>query len=456
LPLLKELQNFYPGFDDDRLSYEYLYSKLYPGKKFNKQVMWNLNFALERMSEEFIIHETLRHDEFSRQSFLLLGLSDKKIPKYYYKKLRMMKKRFENMEIGEDRLTGNDYFKIKWKYEAVRGVYYQMIDEANLMGDPVKKRGEYLILGFIQNLTQDLYNMYFLERKYNQNFVMNLPLQLVKSIDFKQIIEYIKDKNFEYEWIIEFYFHKIMCLTDNENETHFFNLKKIFEDNYTKFTFFENTNTISTLTNYCIDKIDKGRENYSEILFEINKYRLKKNLITRVGPIFPKSLYIQMINTALAINKNEWARNFIENNTRLIKKEFQKSMGSLAAALLFFNQKQFEKVLQNLNRVDFIDISDKLYVRILSAMSYYELGETEVLIHYIDSSKHFLSQSDDIEIDAKEAYLNFFKYLDKLISHAEDPRKHSYLKLHEKIKVDTGLRLDHKKWLIEKITDLRK
>lgn len=455
-PLLIELQKFYPDFNDVKLSYEYIYSKLHPGRKFNKQVMWNLSSALEKMSEEFIIQETLKKDEFSRYSFLLLGLSSREDPKFYYKKLEEMKKRFDNMEIGEEHNTGMDYFKVKWKYEAIKGVYYQMIDKFSLTGGPIIKRGEYLILSFIQNLTQDLYNIYFMEKRYNYDYEMNLPLEFVKSINFKQILDYLKNKNFEYEWIIEFYFNKIMCLIDEKEESYFFNLKKMFEEKHKKFTFFENSNTISTLTNYSIEKIDQGKENYLNILFEINEFRLKENIIATMGDIFRKTTYIQIINTALAINKTDWVKSFIEDYTLKLKKEYRKSMGSLAGALLHFKLKEYGKVLQNLNNVEFIDVSDKLSVRILSAMSYYELGETELLIHYIDSSKHFISQNDSVEIATKEAYLTFFKYLDKLISFSEHPDKPAFEKLPQSINSDTVLRSGHRKWFIEKIDELEK
>ncbi|HEY3249711.1 MAG TPA: hypothetical protein VGK25_01205, partial [Ignavibacteria bacterium] len=33
MPLLKQLQKFYPGFDNEKLTYKNIHKKLYPGKK---------------------------------------------------------------------------------------------------------------------------------------------------------------------------------------------------------------------------------------------------------------------------------------------------------------------------------------------------------------------------------------------------------------------------------------
>ena len=43
-PFLNELKKHYPSFENrkDSLKPESIYKKIYPGKNFNKQVMWNL------------------------------------------------------------------------------------------------------------------------------------------------------------------------------------------------------------------------------------------------------------------------------------------------------------------------------------------------------------------------------------------------------------------------------
>jgi len=417
-------------------------------------VMWNLTSAMEKLTDEFSIQQALKRDEFTRYSLLLLELSGKPIPKYYYKKLKELEKFSDSLLMGEDILTGTDFFKVKWKYEAVRGVYYQMIDKLSLMGDQPVKKSEYLFLSFMQNLTQDIYNTQYIELMYNQSFPLKLSNNLIDNINFPEIIKYAKINNFEYAWVIEFYFNKIMCLLKPDEEQYFFELKKMFEDKYRSFTSFENHNTISTLTNYCIDKTRKGKENYFNILFGINKSRLEKKLAPLFANLMRKTVYIQMVITALAVNEIEWVMQFIEENTGKLNKELRASIGSLGNALLCFKLKKYNKVLEYLINVEFIDVRDKIHVKSLLAQTYYEMDEIDSLMHHLDTSKHFLHNNKSVSEAYRKSYGYFFNYLTNIISLKEHPDQFSIQKL--KNKIETISELSEKQWILEKLDELQK
>ncbi|MDQ3021863.1 MAG: hypothetical protein M3R36_15020 [Bacteroidota bacterium] len=73
------------------------------------------------------------------------------------------------------------------------------------------------------------------------------------------------------------------------------------------------------------------------------------------------------------------AENFVKEYTLKLKKEHQKTMSALAMGYIFYGKNEYEISLKYLNNVEFIDIRDKLHVRILSAKAYYELNNTESL-----------------------------------------------------------------------------
>lgn len=452
LPLLKQLQKFYPDFDSKNLNYEYLYKKLYPGKKFNKQVMWNLSSAMEKMLDEFFIQKRLKLDEFNRYSLLLLELSEKD-PKYYYKKMTDMKKHSDKLKIGEEDYTGVDYFKVKWKYEAIRGVYYQIIDKFTSYGDQPAKKGEYLILSFIQNLTQDLYNAYYNQKFYNYRTDFNFAEKFAENINYTEIINYLNKNNFEFKWLFEFYYYKIMCLLKSDEEKYFFEFKNLFEKNFEKFTNFENFNSISTLTNYCRDKIENGQSKFLKTLFEINNFRIA-NRMHIVSGFMRKTVYLQMVKTALSIDEVEWVKIFIDKNTPLLKKDYQRSIKSLAAAMVCFKLKQYDKVFHNLNEVEFVDVSDKIQVKIILSQTYYELRETDSLLNQIDSAKHLLAKNKFISADVKNLNIDFFNFLLKLIMIKENGDKYSAVSVKNSIR--KAQQLNGKEWLLEKLEEIEK
>src|SRR5512143_95729 len=66
LPFLAVLKKFYPRFDDDKLTPEFVFSKLYRDKKFNKQIIWNMTSAMQNMAEDFLLHVSMKKDRFVR------------------------------------------------------------------------------------------------------------------------------------------------------------------------------------------------------------------------------------------------------------------------------------------------------------------------------------------------------------------------------------------------------
>ena len=81
----------------------------------------------------------------------------------------------------------------------------------------------------------------------------------------------------------------------------------------------------------------------------------------------------------------------------------QASVKSLAKANIHFSEKKYSNVLNALNEVGFIDISDKINVKNLTARTYYEMKEYDALLYHIESTKHFLRENRKIGSIQKES-----------------------------------------------------
>jgi hypothetical protein len=198
-----------------------------------------------------------------------------------------------------------------------------------------------------------------------------------------------------------------------------------------------------------------GNEYYLKVLFDINKMRLEKGAAILGNNRINKALYHQILRNALALNEIKWAEEFIKDYTPKLNIELQKTMEALAMGYLCFVKEEYRQALFHINNVEFVDIRDKLHVRILSAKSYYQLNERELLIHYCDSSKHFINSTDAIDAETRNAYMGFFKYIEKLVLNKANRDIKSLEKLKNNIVNDKSLRLRHRDWFIDKITELR-
>jgi hypothetical protein len=126
-PLLKRLQKFYPDFDDEKLTNENIYKKLYPRKNFNKQVIWNLNSAMEKMAEEFIAQLGMRNDKFGRMGYIVHHYNERKLKNLHAAMLHTIDK-FCKARVRED-----DYFYYLSELERMWREYHLNEDKQNLL-----------------------------------------------------------------------------------------------------------------------------------------------------------------------------------------------------------------------------------------------------------------------------------------------------------------------------------
>ncbi|HQY21739.1 MAG TPA: hypothetical protein PLX80_12930 [Ignavibacteria bacterium] len=450
IPFFTELKKFYPSFESENLNAEFIYEKLYQGKKFNRQVMWNFVSQLEKLALEFLIHNSLKQNRSERFYLISDELLKRNLDKHLLKEIESMEKILSTAKLSIE------YYKDKLLLEDSKAEYWyvlqgrQDLSFAGLVGST-----EFLILKMIAELSVLVSDLQILKIMYNDGKETNAAIELVKSLNLNNLVTASEINENKYAKVYKFYYDKIMCALDENDETHFFEMKKFFDENYFLFDLNEQSNTIISLANYCAHKMRLGIDKYLRILFELNKFRLEKNIGIHSNGNLNKALFHQILRNALSLGETDWAENFVVNYTPKLKINHQKTMNALAMGFICYAKKDFTGSLDYLSKVEFIDIRDKLHVRILSAKAYYELNNTETLFYFIDSSNHFIKKNTLIGIETRDSYLKFFNYLKKLLICKDNYNKNKVMELNSDINTDQILRLRHKEWLLEKLSELK-
>jgi len=296
--------------------------------------------------------------------------------------------------------------------------------------------------------------MNVLSRNYNARFDINIPLEFAKNIDFENIVEYARSRNYEYIFLIEIYYHALMTILIDQETPHFDKLRELYEMYYNRFTISEKRTIMHWLVNYCFHCRQFNEIKYARIIFELNEFRLKEGLAFYPEGQIPQTIYFQILNTSLEVKETEWAANFIKNYSSKLQPEIRESQKAMAYAFLHFETREYEKVLKNLNDIEFDDLWDKLKARIISAKTYYEMAETESLLSCIDSSLHFLAKNPSVSDVVRTSYRNFFSTLRKIVFIKENPDLESIPLL--KNEIEQIKAIENKKWLLEKLEELER
>ena len=287
----------------------------------------------------------------------------------------------------------------------------------------------------------------------NAKFDVNIPRKFVENLNMEEVIKYAREKNFMYADNLEMLYSSIMSVLRFDEEKYFLRLKELFEKNLEKFSSNEKLSWITTLSNYCTLKGNKGETKYRKYLFEINNLELKVGFTTG-NKHLSKILFIQILRNALTINETEWSRKYIEEFSPRLKPSYRKPMRALALAYLYQKLKEYPKVLENLKDVKFIDARDKMYVKSLYIRTYFEMGETELLMYQVDSARHFISGAAALSEGTRVNFLRFLNYLTNLVNAVEKDDKLEIEIIESKLNNDPELPFGE--WLLIKIAEIKK
>ena len=447
VPFFRQLKRFYPGFDNEKMTPEYIYAKMYPGKKFNKQILWNMTSRMLAMAEDFLMHVSLRKNKFVREQQIAEEFLERKLSDYQNKKVSDMEAALEKTGFG------SYYFRNEAQLANARIANLYLEDTQHLIYKHLINKGEYVIMNFMKEISDIIAAMEASSNMYSNELETNLPFKFVKGLQLEKVIDYAYSNNFKYAPIFEMYYLSIMIVLEFEKPEYFFKLKKLFEENYNSFAQEEKYEWIIGLTNYCVEKINTGNHEFRKTIFELDKFKLRE------GIVFPsrfmsKTLYLQILGNALAVKETQWAKEYIEKYIPRLKPSYQKPMQALSYACMNYLVKDYDKVLEYLGKVKFVDAIDKVYVKSIYIRTFYDLGEFEIFLNQIDSMKHFLNKNKMLGDYFKRTYSKTLNYLTKLLQVRE---KNDYIEaemLENTIKGEKQIQMSE--WMLEKIAEIRK
>lgn len=446
VPFFKQVKKFHPRFDDERLTPEYIYSKMYPGKKFNRQIIWNTTSSMVNIAEEFLVNVSLSGNAFAKKEQLANQYLERKLSPYYSKALDEMENALEKTGLDKD------FFRNKTLLETGRMSYHFLEDTQHLLFENIRGKGEYALLSFMKDMSSVMGGLKVSSNMYNTELLENIPYIFTSGLQIKKTIDFAKKNKYKYAPVLEMYYFTIMLVLEPENTEHFFTLKKLFEDNSRLFSQQEKYLWTVDLANYCVQKINDGQPQFRQSIFELDKFRLKAGL-AYPGKYFPKIQFMLILGNALAVNEIDWCRKFIADYITRIKPSFQKAVKSLSYASINYKLKDYNNVLDKLSKVNFTDPIDKLHIRSLYIRVYYELDEIETLIYYIEATKSFLNKNVSLGDGLKGYFSRFLYFIGKIITAKEKNDDFELHKLKETIYGDKTIW--YRDWMLEKIDKMK-
>lgn len=403
--LYELIRKFHPDFDSHSCDKEKLFSKLYPGKKFNDTVIRILLADLGKLAEDFIGTVNIENNKYVQKRHTLKELQLRRIDNVFKKVLK------EAEEVLSDKDLGKEYsYYYRHDLESIKNNFYLARNNQELVSDVISKKGENLICYTLIDLFIISESLLSNKNACNYSPKIDLVDEFLSKIDLESVVDFLKANLPAYYPFVGIFYFLYKTIHENEDRKNFEQAKKLFRDHFDEFNANEKILLLTKIQNVCKEKSRGGMDVFTKELFEIYKERIAKDLM-----ILPRRKYLNIweyrdiLITSLELEESKWAEQFVSDFVSKLDPELQESSFNYGMAIVNFSSGNFEIAMSYINKVKYDYFLFKLDTKNLLAKIYYELGLYQNASEIIDTYRHFLSKNKAVSDAYRNYNLNFIR-----------------------------------------------
>jgi hypothetical protein len=438
----KLLIKFKPDYSDSDLTKKTIFHDLYPGKPYNEMRMLNLLSGLYKLSEVFISIESFKKEPLAVDKFMLGGMNERKLNKFFKKNYRNIKNKIKNTVLHDE-----PYFK--WGHE-IEYEYYSFLSQ----NDPVYYLDKEPIMTYLNK-----YNEYFIFKSllnyhniYNTSYYYDLNFEIPF---IENILQYIELQGIDKNPAISIQYNILMLIKERK-EVYYYKLKELMTTHPCIMSRLDTLNTYIVLFNFCISQ---WNDTYLQNKFVNETFNLYKHVIeNRIykydsNAYMSHTFYYNSVQSGLAVKEYTWTEEFINKYSSELENKHKVFAYNLCYATYYFSIKNFEKSLDCLIKMDRRHSYFNMKINSLILQNYYEMNLFENAFSHIDSYRHFLKENASIKEQNKKREINFLNIFNNLLKIKSGTNK---ICKNDLDKMKNLGNTAYNKWLFEKISELER
>ncbi|MCO6462113.1 MAG: hypothetical protein J5I59_11975 [Saprospiraceae bacterium] len=394
---------------------------------------------LLKLLMEFFATEELRGRPILNSQLLLEYTNKKKIPKLINTSI-MISQNASNKFYNRS----SDYYLYHFQIE--KNLFY--LQEGNI--ELYSKKN-------VENIAENLDKFYIAEKlKY---YCEILGREALSNIQYNfnfigELLSFVEANDFSNDLIIRIYYLIYKTLSSPDNQDSYFELKRILLENYRAFDGLELQELFGAILNYCIAQINDGNFDFQEEMISIYDFIFEKNILLNENYLTPTK-FKNVITTSLRAGNYDFAESFIKEYQDLLPINQKESIVTFSLAQIYFYKKEFEHVIEQLQRVEYPDLFTNLRAKTIYLATLLELREYDAINSWSESFKVFLNRKKkEIPAARIKTYQNFISMV-RLISGIEYGDKKYTNKVIKELEKVTG-NVVNEQWLKDKLNERSK
>ena len=426
------LEPFGPAFQDPRLEKQALLGHSGPAKPLTEKRLAYLMNQLLGLAEEFIAVDTMRADPLKARFQLVEAINPGHLPRHYKSALEKAAQALEQFPY-----RNADYFAERYHLKALQ--YWRFDSDPQQINPDLQPASDALDTFFLVEKLRFCWAMADFESIFNLKYDWGLS---------RWLLDYIDQTQPQLDPAAEIYLTGVRMTLHSEDTSWFYRLKALLHAHAGAFNESEQRFLYSSLINYCARRINRFNDPvFSREYLEINKMGLERGLLFENGLLSPWH-YINLVNTALRTGDPGWALRFMEQYRDRLPAAYREDMYLMAMGQYHFHQGEYEQAQVLLHQTNPRDVQLAVLVRNLLSRIYYETGETELLLAFLEAYRIFLLRQNLLSPRMKRQARHFVDFTRRLAK-IERPEAHLLPKL--KAELPGAADIVHREWLERQI-----
>lgn len=436
----------------EKLTEEFLYGKIFKGKKYNYGIMKNLMSDLFKLAEKFLVLNLNNHTikETGQQISLLEELERRGLDDNFKQVFTKTK-----AQIKAGKINNSYYQNLGKLYETAKD-YHRNRSNINEYSLNVLNVVEYTFPQIISMLADEYALQYTAEHSANHKPETDLLKEFFTSINIENFTKIVENSSIENKQDILIRLHFIVMLTSGSDEVYY----KLRDVVFMNTELYSNQMLYTIFNNYLLLYAEKRASEGSGEFFA-EKFNLLKKMFSMVkmntdgvGHIF-LSTYLDTVLSGIKLGETGYISRFAEEYRKDVDPSVRDVAYRLARAYVFAAEKKYESSLKELSLTEQADFHIKLRTKFLYLRCFYELGHYEQGFSMIDSFKKFLADTKELHPDFRKKLNESCKTYLELFKIASSPEKYDIDKLEKQITVVKNSTLNNKEWYLSKLEELK-
>ena len=422
------------------LAKEKVFRKLFPGKAYNEQQLYNVMSYLKKLYYRFMSCEYLQRQRY-QESLLTIeeAFESHQFDIMTNRGKQLMKK------LQKDPVHDSEYYFTKYRLHHAVGYYSgHYFDRAET--------------DTFQSMLDELDRFYIVEKLRNCCHLTANSIMMNTSYRFRMLEELLAHleenwEEYEQERSIVLYHTVLMSLIDEENPRHYQRMKKMLAEEMDQLSEREGRDLYTFSYNYCIQMSNAGHEHYQMELFQLYKQGLSQDLLLDKGMISEWD-YKNIATLGARLKEFEWTENFLQEYKEKLPPHRRENAYNYNLGNLYYNKGLYHDALSALLVVQFTDVKYHLSTTFLLLRTYYALKDTEALLSLIETFRIYVIRNRKMTVEQKRGYTNFLRFAKKLVlikHHASTYSKKEFSKEIGELssKIDNTDNVINRYWLLE-------